>query len=65
MKDTTVEILAALIHKRKCRLNHIEQCSWDYSSWEAPCSTRLDYLNKAKTILEKVDFETAYSALCH
>lgn len=50
--------LADLIHAKKCRLNHIDQCGWDYESWDSPSHTRSSYLEKAYKMLEVTDSET-------
>ena len=45
------EELAEVIHKKTCTLGHGDCCSWNYSSWSAPCETRKAVLAKAKKIL--------------
>ena len=55
--------LAELIHSKMCLRNHIDGCSWDYSSWEKPDSSRDNYLKKANKILEKVSFDQAYNVI--
>ncbi|AMN31062.1 hypothetical protein BFS06_14520 [Clostridium perfringens] len=55
--------LAIYMHKNMCKYNHTSECSWDYEindlmhDWTR--STHLEYLNKAKGLLELLDFETA------
>lgn len=45
--------IAEAIHSSKCRLNHIDQCSWDYETWDITCSTRQYYLTQADTLIAK------------
>ena len=55
--------LAELIHTYSCTSNHIDQCGWDYESWDKIGNTRQRYLNKSKEILKKFDFDTAYNLI--
>jgi len=51
--------IADILHSRMCRLNHIDQCGWDYASWQKPDGTREEYLKKALAILRQVEFDKA------
>jgi len=50
--------LATFLHQKTCRWNHVDGCSWDYTSWNNPDSTRLKYLRKAEQMLIEDDFVT-------
>lgn len=50
--------LATLIHSKKCRLSHIDQCSWYYENWDDPSRTRAVYLEKAYKMLDITNAET-------
>tara|TARA_R110000851_G_scaffold273073_2_gene425760 strand:+ start:766 stop:1038 length:273 start_codon:yes stop_codon:yes gene_type:complete len=51
--------LATLIHSKLCRFNHTDGCSWQYETWDNFKYGRQSWVDKAKKILVKVDFETA------
>ncbi len=55
--------LATLIHKRMCRWNHMDECGWDYESWDKPGYARNRYLEKADKVLTEVPYETAVKVL--
>ena len=57
------ERLAELLHEKICKYNHMDGCSWYYSSWIDPNYERLGWLNKSKDFLKIVDFETATKIL--
>lgn len=47
--------IATIMHSVMCRSNHIDQCDWDYDSWEnllSNCSAREQYLNMAAKVIE-------------
>lgn len=56
---TQSQELAGLIHKKRCHWNHMDQCGWDYESWDKPGSTRDRYLGLANTVLDEIPFRTA------
>lgn len=47
--------LAEVLHGKKCRWNHTDGCSWYYSNWDNPCSTRQKYLTDAYNMLAEND----------
>lgn len=55
--------LADLIHDKFCRSNHIDQCGYEYDTWQSPSWTRLHYLDKANTILSLTDLKTAQAII--
>lgn len=60
---TPAQQLANVLHAKQCHWNHIDACGWDYSSWNAPCPTRIEYLKKAERILREVDLDTVVKVL--
>lgn len=53
--------LAFMLHKKYCRLSHMDQCGWDYESanencWEA--GTHARFLTDAEEILAAMDRES-------
>lgn len=61
-RENAIE-LAEYIHGKKCRLNHTDQCGWEYSNWDKPCSTRTYYLDKAYDMLAENDIYTIKKVL--
>ncbi len=55
--------LANQIHKHMCHWNHMDECGWDYESWNKPGYSRNIYLEKAERVLEEVSYETAMKVL--
>ena len=59
--------LAEYIHSKTCRSNHTDGCGWGYESWDGSTPsgnrTRSRYLEKARTILKDVDFESAINVI--
>ena len=51
-KVNQTERLANFLHSRLCNWNHIDGCSWEYSSWDKPCSTRIGYRKKAESLID-------------
>jgi len=53
--------LAETIHSKMCHWNHTDGCGWFYDSWSDmhSNSSKIQYLNKAKAILQEVDLKTA------
>lgn len=51
--------LAEALHKKLCRWNHTDGCSWFYESWEKPGYSRNEWLEKAREVLKVTDSETA------
>lgn len=47
--------LAEILHGKKCRWNHTDGCSWHYTNWDTPCSTRQKYLKDAYDMLAEFD----------
>lgn len=44
--------LAEELHKSQCSSNHIDQCDWDYGSWDSPGNAHQRYYNKAQELLQ-------------
>lgn len=63
MEIKNIQEIAELLHKKSCRWNHIDGCSWEYSNWNRPCSTRKEFYQKSIKILELHNFETVKSIL--
>ena len=57
------KILAEFLHSNLCSANHIDGCSWTYSSWASPCSARLAYLKKAEEALKVAEYDTIVKVL--
>lgn len=58
--------LATAIHGKTCHWNHIDQCGWEYDSWDQPrkSDTKSNYLKKAQTILSTgVTFDQAMKVI--
>lgn len=58
--------LATAIHGKTCHWNHIDQCGWEYDSWDQPrkSDTKSNYLKKARTILNTgVTFDQAMKVI--
>ncbi len=45
--------LADRLHARGCGLNHIDQCGWEYESWDNIGPTREEWLKAAQEKLDK------------
>lgn len=58
---TDPQRLAEELHARQCHHNHIDQCDWDYGSWNVnPLRpARSKYMKKAENMLKLVDIDTA------
>lgn len=57
-------ILAIAIHSHLCHYNHTDGCSWHYAKDTDPAAwktdtTRKQYLEMAKRVLQITDFKTA------
>ena len=50
--------VAEALHELLCHSNHVDQCSWEYESWDNLGSTRKRYLNMADALLEFTDCGT-------
>lgn len=50
--------LAETIHANQCRHNHVDQCSWDYETWDKIGRVRQNYLDKSRKLLEKYNPKT-------
>ena len=61
-RENAIE-LAEYLHGKQCRWNHTDGCSWHYTTWDNPCSTRDSYLNKAYNMLAEVDIYTIKKVL--
>jgi hypothetical protein len=52
--------LAIALHRKQCRWSHIDQCGWEYQSdydertWTGHNNSRVDYLKKARALMEKL-----------
>lgn len=55
--------LAELLHERLCILNHTDGCGWEYESWDNIGYSRKSYLDQAKKILKKTDYDTAIKVI--
>lgn len=52
MIDKT-QIIASRLHALKCKWNHIDQCGWEYNTWDNPGYERKEYYKKAKKLVDK------------
>lgn len=55
-----IKELAAILHKKKCHVNHIDQCDWEYGG-NRP--VHKEYEGKAKAILDRMSLVTAKELL--
>jgi hypothetical protein len=60
---TPAQQLAEILHSKICHWNHTDGCGWHYESWINPGYSRKEYLEKAKGILEEVDFNAAIKVI--
>ena len=51
------------LHKKMCHWNHTDGCGWYYRKDDWRDSTHVEYLNKARKILEFTDYETAMKVI--
>ena len=51
---TPDEKVAEVLHSVLCKMNHTDQCSWDYESWKSPGSKRQYFLTKSKKLLSNL-----------
>ena len=57
--ESSERMLADLIHEKMCHSNHTDECDWYYDRGDWNCWSRREYLEKARNILEWVDYQTA------
>ena len=51
--------LAEKLHKKMCSWNHTDGCGWYYEPWDKLRHAKQTYVDKARKVLDKVDYETA------
>ena len=43
--------IADYIHELKCPWSHVDQCGWEYNSWDNPGYERKKYYERAKKLV--------------
>lgn len=57
------ERVADAIHMTTCHASHIDQCGYEYESWNNPGTSRKRYQKQAMKLLEVVDEHNAIKVL--
>jgi chromosome segregation ATPase len=55
--------LAEILHKKRCKANHTDQCGWYYEDWLSPGYSREHWVDIADKVLEQMKYEEAVNAL--
>jgi len=55
--------LADVIHAKVCKWNHSDCCAYEYQSWDNIGTERSFYLDKAKSVLKIVSYDTAIKVI--
>jgi hypothetical protein len=46
------QAIATALHTIQCHYNHIDQCDWEYGSWNKPTFAHTEYLKKAQRLID-------------
>lgn len=49
-----VKLLAQGMHELNCHSNHIDQCDWEYGSWDNPRGAQQRWLRSAEKVLDEM-----------
>lgn len=51
--ENQIREVATVIHMHTCKKNHVDDCGWDWDSWEDPSKDRKYYVARAKETISR------------
>lgn len=47
--------IAEILHNKFCNQSHIDQCGWDYESWNNPGYARMRFIEDARFLIKEIE----------